>query len=99
LYQSKHETDRKAEQAQNLCPYELDAAVERLGRCAAPAGRPTIATFCIDGSGSMAYDDFKVMTNFIATAMAGLMAMDINCKVKVLPCRTLTRGRSTGRAH
>lgn len=81
LYRSKTETDKKAEQAQNLCPYEVDAAVQRLGCCAAPAGQSTIATFCIDGSGSMASEDFKVMTSFIATAMTGLLAMDINCKV------------------
>ncbi len=58
--------------------------MQRLGCCAAPAGRTTIATFCVDGSGSMASEDFKVMTSFIATAMTGLLAMDINCKVRHL---------------
>lgn len=81
LYRSKHETDKKAEQAQNLCPYEVEAAVQRLRDCAAPSDRSTIATFCVDGSGSMASEDFKVMTDFIYTSMTGLMARDVNCKV------------------
>ncbi|CAL8468573.1 g8113 [Coccomyxa elongata] len=84
LYRSKHETDKKAEQAQNLCPYEVEAAVQRLRDCAAPSDRSTIATFCVDGSGSMASEDFKVMTNFIHTSMTGLMARDVNCKVAVV---------------
>lgn len=81
LYKSKHETDRKSEQVQNLCPFELRAAIQRMEACCAPPGQSTVVTFCLDGSGSMASEDFKVMTSFVATAMEAILEAKHNCKV------------------
>jgi hypothetical protein len=87
LYRSKYETDQRSDQVQNLCPYELQATIKRLEACCAPDGQSTIVTFCMDGSGSMASEDFKVMTGFVATAMEVIMSTNSNCKASaVMTC-------------
>ena len=65
-------------QEQSLCSYELEAVIRRMSAC---CREKTVCTFCIDGSGSVTPGDFRVMTNFVATAMESLKQMHPTCKV------------------
>ena len=79
LRRAKHETDKMAEhQEQSLCGYELEAVIRRMSACCA---EKTVCTFCIDGSGSVTPNDFRVMTSFVATAMESLTQTHPHCKV------------------
>ena len=79
LRRAKHETDRKAEhQEQSLCSFELEAVIRRMSACCA---EKSVCTFCIDGSGSVTPNDFRVMTSFVATAMESLTQTHSQCKV------------------
>ena len=65
-------------QEQSLCGYELEAVIRRMSACCA---EKTVCTFCIDGSGSVTPNDFRVMTSFVATAMESLTQTHPHCKV------------------
>lgn len=69
-------------QEQSLCSFELEAVIQRMSAC---CGEKTVCTFCIDGSGSVTPGDFRVMTNFVATAMETLMQKHHACKVQPSP--------------
>ncbi len=80
---AKHETDGVAEhQEQSLCGFELEAVIRRMSAC---CREKTVCTFCIDGSGSVTPGDFRVMTNFVATAMDSLKQTHPMCKVHLPP--------------
>ena len=69
-------------QEQSLCGYELEAVIRRMSACCA---EKTVCTFCIDGSGSVTPNDFRVMTSFVATAMESLTQTHAYCKVLTDP--------------
>ena len=69
-------------QEQSLCSFELDAVILRMSAC---CREKTVCTFCIDGSGSVTPGDFRVMTNFVATAMEDLTRTHTMCKVQPHP--------------
>ena len=69
-------------QEQSLCGYELEAVIRRMSAC---CREKTVCTFCLDGSGSVTPGDFRVMTNFVATAMDSLKQMHPTCKVRLPP--------------
>ena len=69
-------------QEQSLCSFELEAVIRRMSAC---CREKTVCTFCIDGSGSVTPGDFRVMTNFVATAMDTLTQAHPACKVQLSP--------------
>lgn len=94
MCRAKYETDMKAEhQEQSLCCYELEAVIRRMSAC---CREKTVCTFCIDGSGSVTPGDFRVMTDFVATAMEGLTQTHPLCKVVFFACLKYTEGDMAG---